>query len=151
MSVCVISFSSRKDGNCWYQCFTKDGKCPWIDDKEYELLDEIIKSELTYFILPNYCDYPCANFFIFNERSQCYFQKQQELADVYERIPKKVIVVSNTNEENFRTALSSHSKEEPEILFLPAMKYHKISINGDLMTSEQAVGDVKKFVLGESC
>lgn len=34
---------------------------------------------MVYFSLPNYCNYPCANFFIFNERSQCYFQRQPKL------------------------------------------------------------------------
>lgn len=156
MGVCVVSFSSRKNGNCTrigelictllsdaklydfsdfeihrcgncdYECFVKDGKCPWIGDKEYELLDEITKSELTYFVLPNYCDYPCANFFIFNERSQCYFQNRQDLYDIYEHVPKKVIVVSNTNEENFKAALACHSGREPGIFVFTCTKIRQI-------------------------
>ena len=177
MSICVISFSSRKNGNCTkiselvssllpepkrydfcdfeihpcgncdYECFAHDGNCPWIHDKEYEILDAITKSELTYFILPNYCDYPCANFFIFNERNLCYFQNNADLLNAYERAPKKVIVVSGTNEENFKTALSYHAENEPKMLFLSAKKYGKRSIDGDLLTSEQAVADLKRFIL----
>lgn len=176
MSICVVSFSSRKGGNCSkiseficarlpgakrydfsefeihpcgncsYECFGGGNRCPWIGDKEYELLDAVTKSELTYFILPNYCDYPCANFYIFNERSQCYFQKRPDLLKAYERAPKKTIVVSNTNEENFRAALAYHSENDPEILFLPAKKYGKVSIAGDLLTSEQAAADLEKFL-----
>lgn len=177
MSICVISFSSRKNGNCTkiselvssllpdtkrydfcdfeihpcgkcnYECLAQSGNCPWIHDQEYEILDAITKSELTYFILPNYCDYPCANFFIFNERSLCYFQNNADLLNAYERAPKKVIVVSGTNEENFKTALSYHAENAPKMLFLSAKKYGKRSIDGDLLTSEQAVSDLKRFIL----
>ena len=178
MSICVISFSSRKDGNCarisdWicsqfpdairysfsdfmihpcgncnYECFGRGELCPWIHDKEYELLETISKSTLTYFILPNYCDYPCANFFIFNERSLCYFQNDGDLLDVYERVPKKAVVVSNTNEENFKIALGYHSSNKPQVLFLSAKAYGKASIAGDLLTSDRAVSVLKAFVFG---
>ena len=177
MSICVVSFSGREKGNCaqigglissllpgvkqynfsdfeihpcgqcHYECFTKGDRCPWIGDKEHELLEAITKSSLTYFILPNYCDYPCANFFIFNERSLCYFQGREDLLEAYERVPKKVIVVSNTNQEHFKTALSYHADTEPEILFLSAKQYGKVSVDGDLLTSEQAVADLKRFIM----
>lgn len=179
MSICVVSFSSRGNGNCAkisefvcsllsdtvrysfsdfeihpcgncnYECFTRSNQCPWISDKEYELLEAITKSTLTYFILPNYCDYPCANFFVFNERSLCYFQSREDLLDEYENVPKKVIVVSNTNQEHFQAAMSYHSSREPEMLFLSAKKYGKASVDGDLLTSEQAIADLKGFVLGD--
>lgn len=176
MGICVITFSSRKNGNCHQigeligslssdvkqyhfsdfeihpcgnchcECFTKGDLCPWIEDKECELLDAVTNSTLAYFVLPNYCDYPCAHFFIFNERSLCYFQNDQERLDAYERVPKKVIVVSNTNENHFRDALSYHADPAPDILFLPAKKYGKASVNGDLLSSEQAVADLRKFI-----
>ena len=178
MSICVISFSSRRNGNCAkisefickqlgdvkrfdfcdfevhpcggcdYECFEERDKCPWIGDVECELLDAIVNSSLTYFVLPNYCDYPCANFFIFNERSQCYFQKNESLLDAYLRVPKKTVVVSNTNEENFKAALGYHSCDEPQVLFLSAKKYGKRSIDGDIMDSEQAAEELRKFILG---
>ena len=180
MSVCVVSFSSRKGGNCSkiselvcsllpeasrydfsefeirpcgqcaYECFAEGGRCPWSDDMEVALLDAITKSTLTYFILPNYCDYPCANFFIFNERSLCCFQNREDLLAAYERVPKKAIVVSGTNEENFKGALAYHGEKEPEILFLSAKKYGKASTAGDLLTSEQAVADIERFVLADN-
>ena len=178
MSICVVSFSSRKNGNCErigefvcsllpdaklysfadfeihpcgncnYECFEKSTGCPWVRDKEYEILDAITNSSLTYFIVPNYCDYPCANFFIFNERSLCYFQNREDLLNAYERVPKKVIVVSNTNREHFQEAMKYHAECEPEILFLSAKKYGKRSTDGDLLTSEQAARDLRKFVRG---
>lgn len=109
MKTTIISFSSRKNGNCAqigkliqsmkqesalfdfsefevhtcgecnYECFENREACAYIDDMEYKMLETITQSEMVYFFLPNYCDYPCANYFIFNERSQCYFQGRPEL------------------------------------------------------------------------
>lgn len=176
MGICVVSFSSRAGGNCsqigklicslledsqlfdfssfevhpcgkcGYECFSEPEKCPYSADMERRLLDGIIHSDLTYFVLPNYCDYPCANFFVFNERSQCFFQGRPELLDAYEKVPKRAVVVSNTNVENFRQAMAYQAYEEPDILFLSAKKYGKGSIQGDLLTSEKAVSDIAAFV-----
>ena len=177
MGICVLSFSSREDGNCArigemiasllpdaklyrfsdfsirpcghcrYECFEEGDRCPWIGDKEAELLDAITGSELTYFIMPNYCDYPCANFFIFNERSLCYFQKNEARLEAYERVRKKAVVVSNSGREHFEAALRYHVSGEPEILFLSPKEYGKNSIRGDLLTSEGAVRALTRFVL----
>lgn len=176
-TVCILSFSSRKDGNCAriskkidsllpktkiyrfsdfklqpcgncsYECFQSRETCPWMKDMECEILDAVVTSRLTYFVIPNYGDYPCANFFIFNERSQCYFQNRPKLWKIYEQVPKKFIVVSNTNRENFITALADHTTGTPDILFLSAKNYGKISLAGDLMDSEEAVAELQRFVL----
>lgn len=176
MSTCIISFSSRANGNCSqvgkllcsliqdavlfdfsefevhpcgkcdYDCFTSRDKCPYIGDMEYHLLDAVTNSERTYFILPNYCDYPCTNFFIFNERSQCYFQGRSELLESYEKVPKRFVVISNTNEENFKQALAYHTKDEPIVLFLSAKRYGKTSIQGDLLTNEKVMTDIVDFI-----
>lgn len=172
----IVSFSSRKDGNCAkigklineniqdsilfsfsdfsiqtcgecnYDCFKKRGKCPYVGDMECDMLDSIVQSEIAYFVLPNYCDYPCANYFAFNERSQCYFQGKPDLLNAYLRIPKRSIVVSNTNEENFIKALSYQTNQDPVVLFLSAKQYGKSSIQGDLLTNEKAVSDILEFI-----
>ena len=176
MSVCIVSFSSRKNGNCSqigdflrlhlpdaklfdfanftikacgncaYSCFDGGSNCPLYADKECEILDAITSSTATYFIVPNYCDYPCSNFFVFNERSLCYFQNNEKLLATYLQVPKKFIVVSNGNVENFKTAFSYHTNEEPKLLCLSAKKYGKVSIDGNILTSKQAVNDLMKFV-----
>lgn len=176
MKTVIISFSSRANGNCSQigkmigsllddpvlfdfsefdihscgrcaaECFTAREDCPYFADKEYEILEAIIHSDLAYFVLPNYCDYPNANFFIFNERSQCFFQGRQELLEAYLEIPKRSIVISNTNKENFVHALAYQSNNEPKILFLSANEYGKNSICGDLLTSEEAVEKIKQFI-----
>ena len=177
MSVCVISFGSRKNGNCHrisdfvcsmfsdaksydfsnfkinacgdcsYQCFANGNDCPYIYDKEKEILDAVTNSELTFFILPNYCDYPCSNYFVFNERSLCYFQNKESLLNAYLNVPKKFIVVSNSNQDNFKTAFAYQTNGEPKILFLPSGKYGKKSVDGDLLSSKEAVEDLKSFLL----
>jgi len=181
MGPCIISFSSRADGNCsrigklilslsgeasffdfsefeihpcgkcGCECFAPHGRCLYMDDMEYRLLDAVTHSSRTWFVLPNYCDWPCANFFAFNERSQCYFQNRPDLLAAYEKVPKHVVVVSNTNESNFRQVLAYQSEEMPEMLFLSAKKYGKKSISGDLLDSEEAVKDIIAFVRRHQC
>ena len=113
---------------------------------EHDLLDAVTNSEQTYFILPNYCDYPCANFFIFNERSQCYFQGRPKLLESYEKVPKRFVVISNTNEDNFLQAMAYHTNDEPKVLFLSPKRYGKTSIKGDLLTNEKVVTDIVAFI-----
>ena len=99
------------------------------------------ESDQAVFIVPNYCDYPCANFFIFNERSQCHFQGHGELLERYLNVPKKFIVVSNTGRENFVQAFRYHVAENigPDILFLSAKTYGKNSTDGDLLDAPDAI------------
>lgn len=176
MKTVIISFSTRRNGNCAqigkyiqelvqdsvlfdfsecsvhacggcdYECFADQTKCPYIDDAECEILDAIVQSEMTYFILPNYCDYPCSNYFVFNERNQCYFQGKQKLLDDYLKVPKRSIVVSNTNTENFTKALAYQTEHTPDILFLSAKQYGKKSIKRDLATSKEVLDDIAAFV-----
>ena len=175
-NVLIVSFSGRKNGNCnqisdfiqksvpdaeifrfsenpirpcgecAYECFEDNRMCPHIDDGEYGLLERICLSDLVYFVVPNYCDYPCANFFIFNERSQVYFQSYRERLLAYEAVPKKFIVVSNSDSPNFAAAFDYHCAAEPEILYLSAKKYGQNSIDGDLLTAIEVRAAINRFV-----
>ena len=131
-------------GQCSYACFQKREACPYFSDPEAAVCEEITGSDLTYFIVPNYCDYPCANFYIFNERGQCYFQHHEDLLNQYLAVRKKFIVVSNTNQDHFTAAFRYHIPENttPDILFLSAKQFGKVSIHGDLTDSE----DVKRIL-----
>lgn len=133
-------------GGCRYQCFDDNRMCPHIDDAEYGLLEQVSLCDELYFIVPNYCDYPCANFFIFNERSQVYFQGYRERLMDYEAIPKKFIVISGSDTDNFSRAFDYHCKGEPEILTLNAKQHRKCSIAGDLMQSPEARQAVLEFI-----
>lgn len=136
-------------GGCKYECFDKAVSCPYISDSVYTVYESVTESDSAYFIVPNYCDYPCSVFFAFNERSQCFFQKKREKLEKYLSVPKKFIVVSNTGRDNFISAFRYQIAEdkEPDILFLSAKSFGKVSIRGDLMESEQAAEEVKKFAL----
>ena len=127
-------------GRCAYQCFEDRELCPFFGDSEQLLCEAVLNSDCACFIVPNYCDYPCANFFIFNERSQCCFQQRPDLLEKYLAVPKKFIVVSNSSQDNFTAAFRYHVAEntEPEILFLSAKSFGKSSAAGDLMDSAQA-------------
>ena len=176
MKTVIVTFSSRQDGNCSQigkliasmtqdpvlfdfsgfdihpcgrcaaECFAARENCPYASDREYEMLEAMIHSDTVYFVIPNYCDYPCANFFIFNERSQCFFQGRPDLLEAYLQVPKRSIVISNTNRENFIRALAYQSDREPEILFLSAKEYGKDSIRGDLLTSEKVLESIRRFI-----
>ena len=177
MNVCIISFSSRKNGNCakiseyikslypkakrysfsdfsihgcgncMCQCFKNGDKCPFVRDKEREVLDAITNSDLSIFVVPNYCDYPCSNYFAFNERSICYFRKNESLLNKYLYAKKKFIVVSNSNRDNFTHVFSYQTVDAPEILFLASYEYGKDSVAGDLPTSDVAMENVRNFLL----
>lgn len=131
-------------GRCRYECFQTRENCPYLSDAEFTLWDTIVNSDRALFVVPNYNDYPCANFFAFQERSQCYFGHHQSLQKQYLAVRKKFIVVSNTNQEHFTEIFHSHVPEgqTPDILFLSAKKYHKRSIQGDLLD----VDEVKKTI-----
>lgn len=109
-------------------------------------MEAICQSETTCFIVPNYCDFPCANFFIFNERSQCYFQGRPEFLNQYLNVPKKFVVVSNSKSEVFPAAFVQHCAGEPEILYISPKKYQESSIFTDLVTFEEVRNELSAFL-----
>ena len=173
--VVILSFSGRKNGNCeqiarhiqsltggkllafsdlnvhpcgrcGYECFRKGDACPHIGDDLRLIYESVLQSKFAYYILPNYCDYPPANFFAFNERSLCFFSGHDDLLNAYLRVRKKFIIVSGSRTQSFRDALSQHA-EEPDILFLSAKQYGQKSIDGNLTTSPDALSEIENFLL----
>lgn len=135
-------------GKCNDECFAKRENCPYINDEIFDIYDSITNCDAAFFIMPNYCDYPCANYFAFNERSQCYFQGKPKLLESYLKVKKKFIVVSNTQKENFINAFKYQIEENtvPDVLFLSAKTYGKVSIKGDVTDSGEAVTDIINFI-----
>ena len=135
-------------GKCNAECFQKRESCPYFAEGAYKIYDSITNADLTYFILPNYCDYPCANYFIFNERSQCYFQGREDLLVQYLSANKKFIVISNTNRTNFTKAFEYqiNEGEKPDVLFLSPKHYGKRSIDGNIADSLSALKDIENFI-----
>ena len=50
-------------GQCGYACFRDQMQCPYIQDAVCDIFDAMLESRMTYWVVPNYCDYPCSNFF----------------------------------------------------------------------------------------
>ena len=144
MKTCVISFSSRADGNC-----------AAIADCVQETLGA---EGLTRFDFSGLSVHGCGacHCECFRQREACpYFaddafrlNEAAALADRYLAVPKKFIVVSNTGRENFLAAFRDHvlPKTEPDVCFLRAAAYHRISLDGDMMTCEPARAAVRDFL-----
>lgn len=139
-------FTISPCGSCNYQCFAENTACPHYEDLEKTLLAQICSSNQTFFVVPNYCDYPCSNFFVYNERSLCCFQNHAELLEQYLQVPKKFIVVSGSKAESFRQAFLQHTNKEPELLYLSAKTYGKRSIDGNILSDTQAQEDLAAFL-----
>lgn len=131
--------------DCDYECLQPDKVCPKLYETNTAIMDAICNADLVYFIVPNYCGYPSANYFAFNERTVGYFNMDSQLLEKYMSIPKRFIAVSNS-EENFENAFQQQVNEKPEILYMKTGNYHKRSIAGDMMDASEANEDLKAFL-----
>ena len=146
----VSDFTVTRDvvapcGNCDYECLKNDETCPNLTGHQIKLYNAICNADFVYYIIPNYCGYPCANYFAFNERSVGYFNMDRTLMEKYMSVKKAFIVVSNTEGQNFVNALAQQA-ENPEILYLKSSKYGKRSVTGDLMESQDARHDLLAYL-----
>ena len=133
-------------GGCSYECLKPGQLCPNLTQQQKQIMDSVCESDLVYFVVPNYCGYPCANYFAFNERSVGYFNMDRALMDRYMNAAKRFIIVSNSEGPNFKAAMQQQTNCEPEILYLKTRSYQKQSIAGDLLTSEAAKADLTAFL-----
>ena len=132
--------------DCDYECLQPGKHCPNLNEKQTQIMDSICSADLVYFIVPNYCGYPSANYFAFNERSVGYYHMDRALMQKYMAVSKRFIIVSNTEGQNFTNAASQQTSGEPEILYLKTSKYQKRSIAGDILDSEDAKQDLYAFL-----
>lgn len=138
--------SDRLDrcGDCDYECFKPGKSCP-IGDGINAIYDSVAHADLSFFVMPNYCDYPCANYFAYNERGCGYFERDEEKKARYLSAKKKFIVVSNTRSDNFTKAFGYQIKqgEEVDILYLNP---NKLIDNGS-DANRSKFDNVKKLIL----
>ena len=132
-------------GNCDYECLKSGSVCPNLTVEQKAMYDSICNADVVYYIIPNYCGFPCANYYAFNERSVGYFNLDKVLLEKFMSVKKRFIIVSNTEDQNFEYAMMQQTKE-PEIMYLKTSKYGKKSIAGDLMESEAAKADLLAFL-----
>lgn len=132
-------------GNCDYECLKVSELCPDLGPIK-AIMDCIMTSDLVYYIVPNFCGFPCANYFAFNERTVGYFNLDHELAERYMGISKKFIVVSNTEDIAFWKAMQQQAID-PQIIYMKTSKYSKCSVAGDMLASEIAQRDLLAFLI----
>ena len=145
-NICIYNvnkYSGRCD-NCNYECLTPGAVCPTTDGMN-ELMNRAMESNLIYYIVPNICGYPSANYFVFNERTVGYFNMNREVMKQYKDISKKFIIISNTESDAFNKAMEQQATN-PQILYLKTSKYGKRSTTGDILESDAAQADLKEFL-----
>ena len=133
-------------GNCNYECLKPSQTCPELSAEYTEVMDSVCSSDLVYFVVPNYCGFPCAAYFSFNEHSVGYFNMDKQIMERYLSVKKRFIIVSNTENPEFKSAMQQQTTEEPDILYLKTSKYRKQSIAGDMMDAIEAKTDLKSFL-----
>lgn len=142
----IDSGSFSPCGGCSYECLKPGQKCPRLNTEHTAIMNRICDSDLVFFIVPNYCGYPCANYFAFNERTVGFFNLDKELMNRYMSVKKGFIIISNTQGNNFVTAMRQQTAGEPDMLYLQTRKYGKQSIAGDLLESEDAIADLDAYL-----
>lgn len=65
-------------------------------------------------------------------------------------VPKRFIIVSNSEGEIFEKAMQQQTNDNPEILYLKSNEYGKRSIVGDILESDAAKADVTAFLAQHS-
>ena len=132
--------------NCNYECLTPEAVCPIRTEYQMQVMQTACESDLIYYIVPTLCGYPNATYFAFNERTVGFFNMDRALTKQYMSVPKRFIVVSNTENDNFRNAMQQQTAEEPKMLYLKTGKYKRRSTAGDLMDCEEAVNDLSAVI-----
>lgn len=132
--------------NCNYECLTPGKNCPNLSHQQSAAMDAICNADVVYYLIPNYCGYPCANYFVYNEKSVGYFNGDRALMQKYMEVPKRFIIISNTEGANFENAIRQQTKGELDILYMKTSKYGKRSTAGDIMESDAAQADLDAFL-----
>ena len=131
---------------CDYACLKNEERCPNQSKDYIKMMDRILGSHYVYFVVPNFCGFPCANYFAYNERSVGYFNQDQKLLEQYLSIPKGFVLISNTESEFWTEAMSQQTNDNPNILYLKSSKYGKRSIDGNILDSEEARLDLQAYL-----
>ena len=134
---------------CDYQCLKPGEVCPKLANDQRDMMERMLESDLIYYIIPNYCGVPCANYYAFNERNVGYFNGDRSIMGKFMNISKRFIMVSNTETTAFESVIKQQSTAEAKTLYLKTSKYKKNSIAGDLMTSKDAMDDLAAFLAAD--
>ena len=115
----IIDFSQvnvEPCNHCKCDCFLPEGECP-VQDDVVSIYEKIMESDEVYFVLANYCGYPNAKYFAFNERSSSFFKRRREVMGQYLAKPKKFIVITNSNQDAFKELMKYQVVKDTELKY----------------------------------
>ncbi len=147
----IIEFSGltvNGCGSCHYECFRRGQACPHKDDDMWKVYMKVAGADMCCFIVPNYNGHPCSNFYAFEERGQGVYLNARKEYEKYLNVPKKFIVISNTDAAHFSLVFENclGKNKKADILFLRASDFSLPSTGTGLMTSEDARRKVSMFL-----
>lgn len=129
---------------CQYECFYN--KCSYENDDSFLFFEVLNKSKEVVFIIPMYCSNAPSLFYKFSERSQAYFNKNEEN---YKNIKSKtkIILIFGSNDEypsfskNFYDFVENQSK-----IFM--LERHKLNIKqeAEKITDMALLNKISKFL-----
>lgn len=180
MKTCVISFSSRADGNCaaiadcvqetlgaegltrfdfsglsvhgcgacHCECFRQREACPYFADDAFRLNEAAALADRAVFIVPNYCDFPCSNFSCSTSGASAASTGMPSWRTAILPCRRNSSLSAIRAGRIFwrRSGTMCCPERSPDVCFLRAAAYHRISLDGDLMTCEPARAAVRDFL-----
>ena len=147
-SYCVASIFNPCN-SCDYQCLKPGNICPNLNDHQRKFMERLLESDLIYYIIPNYCGVPCANYYAFNERNVGYFNSDRSIIGKYMSLKKRFVMISNTESPAFEAVVKQQCTDEAKVVYLKSSTYNRSSIAGDLMTSPDAMDDLLTFLAAD--
>lgn len=125
-------------GRCLYECFDDTRTCPYVHDGVAKIYRQVAASDFCIMLIPNYSGTPCANYFIFKERSQCIWSIPMDkvsLWEAYISTPKHFLVIANTCHEVFTSLLTNEiaDGEKLHLTFISSHETKSKSTKGDLI------------------
>ena len=141
-----VSDHFKPCSGCDYECLRNGSRCPAVDREMDAIMEAICTCDITYYVIPNFCGVPCANYYAFNERSVGWFDGSKVKMDRYLSANKRFVFITNSMPDAFQDVIKHQCTGAAEVLQLASRKYSKRSSDGDILDSEIAVDELTQFV-----
>lgn len=137
--------------HCQYECFSQD--CKYHDDDIYALFESMLDYEKVILVVPMYCGNPSSLYFIFNERCQDFFMRNEEkYGDIISRLYIIGIYGSRNQTPDFIPCFEkwfTGSGKENRVL---GIERHIIGQGRDeyILSNEEVKQNITQFLRGKS-
>lgn len=137
--------------HCQYECFSQD--CKYHDDDIYALFESMLDYENVILVVPMYCGNPSSLYFIFNERCQDFFMRNEEkYGDIISRLYIIGIYGSRNQTPDFIPCFEkwfTGSGKENRVL---GIERHIIGQGRDeyILSNEEVKQNITQFLRGKS-